>query len=415
MDVIESVVRALIKEGKLSRARALLSVFQDEYPHLLFELEETAGNYEAALKIYEKLPEDVKKIYEQRAKKLKERLKREYRKDFRDAVAEIEKKNYEGALALLEGITKDYPELVEAVALKLEIARRRGDRAKAQSLEQLLEALDSTHPSLISKPQKKAPSFGAFEYVVIILSSVILALSLMVLFTVPTKAFIEERLKFEKPGKIDLTGIEKRITSETERVIEAVKGIEIPEVPKVDVQKIAEEVSKAVSKSLNEKISELEKAIKEVKPTVPSTTVASVDLKPLEAKIERLASIVEEMKKRVDGYFAPPILPGERVYKPSTKLDAAKVYWLAGYIMYLKKEYKSAVDLFVKSLRIIEENFPHVYFHDDCYYYLALSYYMMGDYENAKKHFENFIKEFPKSEYVDDAQMFLKEIGGERG
>ena len=413
MDVIESVVRSLIKEGKLSRARALLSVFQDEYPHLLFELEETAGNYEAALKIYEQLPEDVKKIYEQRAKKLKERLKREYRKDFRDAVAEMEKKNYEGALALLEGITKDYPELVEAVALKLEIARRRGDRAKAQSLEQLLEALDSTHPSLISKSQKKAPSFGAFEYVVIILSSVILALSLMVLFTIPTKSFIEEKLK-PSTVRVDLTGIEKRITSETERVIEAVKGIEIPEVPKVDVQKIAEEVSKVVSASVGEKIAELEKMVKEARSVAPSTVVASVDLKPLENKIERLASIVEEMKKRVDGYFAPPILPGERVYKPSTKLDAAKIYWLAGYIMYLKKDYRSAVDLFEKSLRIIEENFPHVYFHDDCYYYLALSYYMMGDYESAKKHFERFMREFPKSEYVDDAEMFLKEIGGER-
>ena len=113
----------------------------------------------------------------------------------------------------------------------------------------------------------------------------------------------------------------------------------------------------------------------------------------------------------MNGYFAPPVLPGERVYKPSTDLDAAKIYWLAGYIMYLREDFKTAVDLFKKSLKIINEKFPHVYFHDDCYYYMALSYYLMGDYRNAKRLFESFIKEFPKSEYVDDAERFLKKIG----
>ena len=79
--------------------------------------------------------------------------------------------------------------------------------------------------------------------------------------------------------------------------------------------------------------------------------------------------------------------------------------------MYLREDFKTAVDLFKKSLGIIDRKFPNVYFHDDCYYYMALSYYLMGDYKSAKKFFEDFIKKFPKSEYVDDVERFLKKIG----
>ncbi len=45
MDVIENVVRSLIREGKINRARALLSIFEDEYPHLIMEVEAAAGNW----------------------------------------------------------------------------------------------------------------------------------------------------------------------------------------------------------------------------------------------------------------------------------------------------------------------------------------------------------------------------------
>ncbi len=411
MDVIEAVVRALIKEGKLSRARALLSVFWEEYPNLVFELEEASGNYQAALEAFERMDEETKKVYEARAQKLKERLKREYRQDFRDAVAEMEKKNYEGAFALLEGITKDYPELVEAVALKLEIARRRGDRARVQSLEELLEALDPTHPALLQRaPKKKVSTFGAFEYTVVIMSAVILALSLMIMMSVPSKAFIKEEMGKIGSSKVsvDLKPLEEKIEKVRSDLEGAIGRIEVPEVVGIDeIEGVVRKVVKDELKGLKEDIS---KELSSIKITEGGTV--SVDIEPLKNEIERLSRVVEEMKKKLDGYFAPPILPGEKVYKPSTKLDAAKIYWLAGYIMYLRNDFKSAVDLFRKSLTIIEVEFPHVYFHDDCFYYMALSYYMMGDYETAGKLFKELIREFPKSEYVDDAQLLLEKIGG---
>ncbi len=409
MDVIENVVRSLIKEGKLSRARALLSVFQDEYPQLIFELEEASGNFEEALKAFEKMPEDLKKIYESRAEQIKARLKKDYKADFRDAVAEMEKKNYEGAFALLEGITKDYPELVEAVALKLEIARRRGDRARVQSLEELLEALDSTHPSLISrKPLKKREStFGAFEYTIVIISAVILAVSLMALFSIPSKAFIEEKFaNVNKPQiiktQVDLKPVENKIDESYKKLEKSIETLKAPQISLSDIEKV-------ISKVLDEKLKALK--IVQTQNQQGQKISSSVDIKPLVEKLSSIENEIKDLKKRMNGYFAPPVLPGERVYKPSTDLDAAKIYWLAGYIMYLREDFKTAVDLFRKSLKIINEKFPHVYFHDDCYYYMALSYYLMGDYKDAKRLFESFIKEFPKSEYVDDAERFLKKIG----
>ncbi len=410
MDVIENVVRSLIKEGKLTRARALLSVFQDEYPQLVFELEEASGNFEEALKAFEKMPDDLKKIYEQRAEQLKSRLKKDYKADFRDAVAEMEKKNYEGAFALLEGITKDYPELVEAVALKLEIARRRGDRTRAQSLEELLEALDSTHPSLMSKKttKRKEHTFGAFEYTVVIISAVILAVSLMALFSIPSKAFIEEKLAGVSRSQIvkaqvNLKPVENKIDENYKKLESSIENLKAPQISLDDIEKV-------VSRVLDEKLKSI-KVTQAQGQQNQKVVSASVDLKPLVERLSSLEREIKDLKKSVSGYITPAILPGEKVYKPSSELDTAKIYWLAGYIMYLRGDFKTAVNLFQKSLNIVDKKFPHVYFHDDCYYYLALSYYVMGDRENARKYFENFIKKFPKSGYVEYAKIFLKKIG----
>ncbi len=429
MDVIENVVRSLIKEGKLSRARALLSVFYDEYPQLVFELEEAAGNFGEALKAYDKMPEELKKIYESRAQRLKERLKKDYKSDFRDAVAEMEKKNYEGAFALLEGITKEYPELVEAIALKLEIARKRGDRARAQSLQELLEALDSTHPTLIARrtSKRRTSSFGTFEYTVIVLAAVILAVSLLALFNVPSKAFMEAKFaSLSRPQivkqQVDLKPVEQKIEESYSKIEESLKEIKPQQMGIEDIENVVKKVVDERISGLEEKIGSASQTDVDIKTLVDKVTglekkvselkTTSFDTKPLVDEISSLKDEVNELKKRMNGYFAPPILPGEKVYKPSTQLDAAKIYWLAGYIMYLRNEFGPAIELFKKSLKIINEKFPHVYFQDDCYYYMALSYYMMGDYKTAKNLFESFIKDFPKSEYVDDAERFLKRIRG---
>ncbi len=410
MDVIENVVRSLIKEGKLSRARTLLSVFQDEYPQLVFELEEASGNFEEALKAFERMPEDLKKIYESRAEQIKSRLKKDYKADFRDAVAEMEKKNYEGAFALLEGITKDYPELVEAVALKLEIARRRGDRARAQSLEELLEALDSTHPSLMSRKSSKRREhvFGAFEYTVVITSAVILAVSLMALFSMPSKSFIEEKLAgVSKPqivkAQVNLKPVESKIDESYKKLENSIASLKAPQISLDDIEK-------AVSRVLDEKLKSL-KVVQTQNQQSQKAVSVSVDLKPIVEKLSNLEKDIKDLKKSVNGFITPVILPGEKVYKPSSELDSAKIYWLAGYIMYLKGDFKTAVNLFQKSLNIVSKKFPNVYFHDDCYYYLALSYYVMGDRENARRLFESFIRKFPKSGYVEYAKIFLKKIG----
>jgi len=129
-----------------------------------------------------------------------------------------------------------------------------------------------------------------------------------------------------------------------------------------------------------------------------------------------IKSFSELMKSKAKVSLKNVLVPGEEIYRPSSQLDSAKITWLAGYILFLRGSYDDAIDLFKRVLQIVEKKFPKVYFHDDCYYYLALSYYMKGDFEEARKLFTEFAKLFPNSLYADDAKFFLEKIrGGEQG
>ncbi|MEJ5229887.1 MAG: hypothetical protein WHT65_07780, partial [Pseudothermotoga sp.] len=100
-DVVERVVRDLIRNNQLSRARAVLSLFQDEYPHLLLELEAASGNWRMVPKIYEKLSDERKEEYKTLYKTAVERVKADYVDDVKEAFEEISKNNFEGGMAIL--------------------------------------------------------------------------------------------------------------------------------------------------------------------------------------------------------------------------------------------------------------------------------------------------------------------------
>ncbi len=404
MDVIEGVIREMLDQRKLSRARALLSIFADEYPHLLFELEVLSGNYEAARDIYENLDEERRKKYHAMYEEVKAYLaKGGYRKDLKEAVAEMEKKNYQGALALLEGITKDYPELLEAFALKYEVYMKRGDKTKAKALEAVIKRLDPSHPVLLEDIHRDRFSLqNVLEPVILGAIIAVLVLSLVILVVMPK-------------GELSLPESSiGRISAQVSRVASDVKFSKDELLSAISAN--GEDLRNSIAVMLSD-------VSKDVKGNIESLSRSVSDLERriggVEAKIKDLEKSVSELSGRLPSASAIPLryvlVPGEEVYRPSSELDRAKIAWLAGYVLFLKGSYDDAIDLFNSSLGIIEKKFPRVYFHDDCYYYLALSYYMKGDVDKAKKFFAEFKKLFPRSEYVDDADFFLEKLSGGEG
>lgn len=80
-----------------------------------------------------------------------------------------------------------------------------------------------------------------------------------------------------------------------------------------------------------------------------------------------------------------------------------------GYTFYKKSttdSYQKAIDQFDISIKYKKD----AYFTDDAYYYRAVSYYKLGNMDEAKKAFENLIKDFADSDRVDDATWYLKKF-----
>ncbi len=322
----------------------------------------------------------------------------------------MEKNNLEGAMALLEGITRKHPELVEAIALKYEIAKKKGEITKAKKLEEILKGLDPSHPVLaiyasrIERRKQAVSSLGNVMMLVSIL--LILVLSIVSLVLSPNishfksleskiegvEKYIENVLPNVKPEKNGLKA------EDIDRIVRnALKEASIPGTVTVDISPIMAELSK-----LDRSISRLGESVEAVKSELMRLSAVSTTL-VLETKATTPVLTVS----------GPVQLQSwEKVYKPASELDRAKIYWLAGYIMFLKGNYTEAIRLFNKSDDIVRARYPGVYFQDDCEYYRALSYYMMGDLWQAKKLFEEFISDFPESLYRDDAEYFLRRISG---
>jgi len=435
MDIVERIIRSLIKEGKLSRARSLLSIFEEDYPQLVLELEIAAGNYEIALDIYEKLPDKLKMEYRNTMEDIKKAVEaRGYRGDFKDAIAEYAKGNYQGTIALLESITRDYPELVEAIALKYETYLKRGDTSKAKEMEEILRRFDASHPALIES-KSSGSSVKNFPLWIMAVAMVVLIVMVSVLITkqpnlssmksdiaTEVKTEVEKQLSMQMSTLYDkIENVKKDLeikleknTNKTEKVFEKLSLIEkLQNNLKTSIETKLNYQGEKGEKTLNidEIVSKVDKVLENVDLTLKKLNSLEKNIFTVQSSITKLYSHVEGSPK-VSPSLKSVLVPGEMVYKPSSELDRAKIYWLAGYIMYLKNQYNDAIDLFNKALKIVDVLYPHVYFHDDCIYYLGLSYYMEMKYETAEKYFKLLKKKFPDSQYIDDAELFMKSIPG---
>jgi len=401
MDVIESVIKNMIREGQLSRARALLSLFPGEYPHLEMEIEAASGNWKKVLRIYEDLPDEVKEQYKVLYETAKEKYREDYSQEVKEALREVENRNIRGALSLLENVSKNYPDLVEAVALKYELARRRNDKVRMKRYEEILKKLDPSHPVLI---RRGGTPVSLFETVTMILVIAILAINL-VLFLRPPSAVDTKEIARAVKNAVNMEEMEASLSEIREGVkdIRVNVGERVPELV-ADVKNISSRIE------ILDTVSEIVRRNDE---TFASFQEDLMDfLNSLDKKLADLGTKIESMKASISTPGTPtsgtPAAGGPVVTTAPATYDRARVLWFQGYIFYLKGNYDRAIDIFNAAIGILERR--TAYYEDDCYYYRALSYYFKGDKDNAKKLFNDFITRFPESDYADDAEYFIKRI-----
>ncbi|KAF2957993.1 hypothetical protein AS159_06290 [Thermotoga sp. Ku-13t] len=383
-DAVERLVRDLIRENQLSRARGVLSIFHDDYPHLLLELEAASGNWMAVLKIYERLSEEKKEEYKTLYKTAQERVKENYKEDVKDSFEEMDRANLEGAMAILEAVSKSYPELVEVVALKLELARRKGDKAREKIFEELLRKLDSSHPSLSGKVERTQKR--SFDLVILVLICATLVFSVVgLLRSGPSRAVIETVVKEQ------IAPVSEKVEGLKETSNQLVQGV-------TDLESKFEGISKA-QLELSQSLAELKLSVNDIVARIQSG----------EQKSDEIMNEIKQLLARIDR-LAGTGATGEKIqYSIHSRFDVntARSIWLFGYDLYRKGYYLDAAEI-LKNL--FEQLSEEVYFKDDVYYYMGLSYYSEGKKDEAKKTFEDFLRRYPESLYAPHARYFLSKI-----
>ncbi|QTA37708.1 tetratricopeptide repeat protein [Thermosipho ferrireducens] len=401
-DLLVHFVRDLIKKREITLARNIVSIVESEYPFLKFEVEIAAGNYKTAMEIYKKLPENYKTLYNvQDYEKKAENFPTE---DFETVIETISSENYTSSVILLEELKKEFPEVVEAIALELEAARRKGDKKRAKELSKILEQIDKTHPGLLKKETDSKPNI-----VIMSLLIVIITISLIALFNPIILSLNKEITNV----KANLDYLETELSNKTAIVSNKMDSLKTLVTTKMDDLKSDMEntikttfSTEKLENVINNQFAEFNKKLSDQKFLLNSLSERVVELS---LSISNLERNVKNMKLQVS--LTPPTPTELEKFLPTPRnTQMLRVFWLLGYQYYKIKNYKLALELIDK---VIESSSGlNLYFIDDAFYYRALIYYEMGDIENAYILFKDFVLRFPDSLYTPHAHYFINKLGG---
>ena len=78
-------------------------------------------------------------------------------------------------------------------------------------------------------------------------------------------------------------------------------------------------------------------------------------------------------------------------------------YYLAGYQAYQAKDWKNAAS----NLGVVVSMQTGSYLNREALYYLARTYYLQEDYDQAEKYYLLYLDRFPASNYFDDSLFYL--------
>lgn len=419
----EKTIRELINEGYISLARELLSVVEEDYPHLRLEIEMKAGNWKTALEIYEKLPEDVKKNYPYDI--LMKRSRDFPTEDYVKTVEYYGKGNYTTGLMAAQVLRSRHPEVLEFLALELLNAREKGDRNRAKKLEKMLAKIDRSHPLLRIRTTE-----AVWNVFVIIALIAILAFSIVNLFVSPTlnigPKISKVTTKIETLGnevadlrgaveilKTDLSSLGTNMEKGFEEMRAKVSGLgEMVNSLEVNLEELSKrmegqnaDLQAFIAGTANEVYNSIKRSSEEMN-------------KRFSDKLEEIGSRVEELRMKLE-----TLESGVNVIKTKTPLfsfthlknvNILRILWIVAHQYYRLGDFPTAIAILDNVIENIERNnLKDLYFADDAYYYRALCYYEMGDWSKARDEFKKFVDIFSNSLYVPHAEYFIRVIAGE--
>ncbi|ABR31627.1 hypothetical protein SU69_09050 [Thermosipho melanesiensis] len=357
-------VRKILRDNKFDLAKSIIEVVEREYPFLKFEFSILSGDFESAREIFNLLDYKYKEFYGVslfEKEVLIEELENAINRVYNSLDESID----------FNSIKEEYPEVVELISLELKNAIRKNDKENIQYLKELLKNFD---PNTDLKVENNSASQKSLNVLVMGISIIILIFTVISLFN-PTIFSLKNSIE-NLNLKID-TNFERlntKVFESNNRILDEVSN----------VGKIAE------------------KGLEEIK------TIELENAKNLLLKLSEIEDKLMENKEK----------PEEKAVELFNSIDPNNIetlrfLWLMGYEYYKQKNYLMSLNLleFVidKSLAL---NFKDLYFLDDAFYYRALIYYEIGDFERAYSLFNDFIERFPKSIYVKHSKYFINRLGG---
>ncbi|ONN28038.1 hypothetical protein XJ44_00380 [Thermosipho affectus] len=365
-DNLVRFIRKIMKEGKYQLAESIIQIVEREYPFLKFEYAVFSGDLENARKIFESLSYEEKFFYGIALKTGEIQIG-----DLENAVEKIYNeldKNID-----YNSIKSEYPEVVQVIRLELEKAIRNNDKELIRYLKGILLNFE---PNLDLELQEKKPqNINIFIMGTLI---IILIFTIISLFN-PTIFSLKNSLdKINSKIEVNFEKLNTKILESSNEVKnEIISSNET-------VSKILEEIKtlqQESSKNLILKLSEVEENLKVLENSKDKET-KSVEL------FERL--------------------------NPKN-IETLRFLWLMGYEYYRQKNYLMSINILEFVIdKAVSLNVKNIYFLDDTYYYRALNYYQIGDFEKSYLLFKDFIERFPNSTYSKHAKYFIERVGGLR-
>lgn len=153
--------------------------------------------------------------------------------------------------------------------------------------------------------------------------------------------------------------------------------------------------------------------------------VSSLGNNDLPAHDAKTVSAVTELKdnKITDGKKTVPVLNstgglladtyGEEMTAEGSDYDESREmsYYTEGYKAYKKGNLKAAIT----NLSVVVSMHSGSYINREALYYLARTYYVQNDYDNAEKYYLEYLRLFPDSNYYDESLYYLASLYYKKG
>jgi tetratricopeptide (TPR) repeat protein len=123
----------------------------------------------------------------------------------------------------------------------------------------------------------------------------------------------------------------------------------------------------------------------------------------LQQRIQQLTALVEQPQEPPDETVSAAAVEELSMEGSHYDVEQEEHYYLAGYQAYQAKDWKNAAS----NLGVVVSMQTGSYLNREALYYLALTYYLQEDYDQAEKYYLLYLDRFPASNYFDDSLFYL--------